>query len=535
MCNSLADLLNLPLAWKRIKLDAPRRAFVRNPYELYLVESDLTAWLHEAEELLRRESYHPSSMTVIDVPKGNGLVRPAGCLSLIDRLIYYALLGACYPHIRRRLATYQNVVDYSYPLAPYRDLVKWIANYFPGEQAFQRDSQQLLEQGFTFVVFTDITSYYENIDLHILISDLNAIGCPQSATQLLRHCLYKWSTVTGRGIPQGFSPSDILGKLYLHNIDRSLRAASIEHKRYVDDIRIFCRSYSDAKKSLLFLSRQLRKRGLHIQAAKTRILHASDAKEEIDRIDRALRAVRSNYIKATSKFLNLDSPYPQLWDADDLVEKTMDKTSISIIRKAYKLHFIREHSGKFDKRLFNFLLARLGNVKDSFAFPHVLSLLTDHPEITDSVLRYLSNCNIIDKAQEHFVDFLSSENAIYEYQKYQIIEAIGLHSNSVSESMLATVKMILNKAKGRYLRAACRHLIGKFGDPADLDEIEESYSDAADEFERAEIICALARMEPGRRNSFLGRVQNEHTWTQRAARLVRQGRFDNSVAQPKSV
>jgi hypothetical protein len=97
----------------------------------------------------------------------------------------------------------------------------------------------------------DISSFYENIDISLLVSDLRDTGAPPAAIDQLSVCLNRWSQVPGRGIPQGQSSSDILGKLYLNNIDQVLKSMGYSHLRYVDDIRVFCGSEVEAKKSSL--------------------------------------------------------------------------------------------------------------------------------------------------------------------------------------------------------------------------------------------------------------------------------------------
>jgi hypothetical protein len=77
----------------------------------------------------------------------------------------------------------------------------------------------LIDAGAAYVVMADITAFYENIDLGLLLSDLI------EAINQISSCLNKWAQVQGRGIPQGQSPSDILAKLYLNSIDQTLKGS----------------------------------------------------------------------------------------------------------------------------------------------------------------------------------------------------------------------------------------------------------------------------------------------------------------------
>jgi hypothetical protein len=139
-----------------------------------------------------------------------------------------------------------------------------------------------LAEGFPYVVFTDISAFYENVEIGILVSDVNALGAPASATALLSVCLNRWAQVPSRGLPQGLEASDILAKVYLNPVDRALINRDILHVRYSDDIRIFSHTKVAAQEAMVFLGRLLRARGLNLQAAKSAIVRADTAKVRID-------------------------------------------------------------------------------------------------------------------------------------------------------------------------------------------------------------------------------------------------------------
>jgi len=82
MSEDLARLLDLKVAWKRIKDDMRSRVFIRHPYAIQVVEFDLDGWLEARRAAIKNDSYAPASMFVCDVPKGKGLVRPGSHLSL---------------------------------------------------------------------------------------------------------------------------------------------------------------------------------------------------------------------------------------------------------------------------------------------------------------------------------------------------------------------------------------------------------------------------------------------------------------------
>lgn len=235
----LIDLLDLDLAWRRTKSDLQSgRVFVHSPLEIELVEADLKPWLDRLRQKIQN-SYQPESAVIADIPKGNGAVRPGAMLSLEDRVVYSALVGALLPTINNGLMWSQGIVDFSYRLSGTPRRVEWFTNTFNAWTAFRKASLEKIDKGATHVVITDITGFYENIDLSVLFSDLRNLGCHEEVTQLLSRCLNRWCVLPGRGLPQGLSTSDILSKVYLNPIDRAIIDSGIDFIRYVDDNRFY--------------------------------------------------------------------------------------------------------------------------------------------------------------------------------------------------------------------------------------------------------------------------------------------------------
>jgi hypothetical protein len=244
--NDLGDL-DLRVAWRRVKEDIDHRVFIGHPYAVSVIEHALDDWIGTRGEELKAGRYEPKPMFVCDAPKGEGLVRPGAHLSYADRLVYAACVGACLPAIHEVLRWSQGAVDFSYQLASDWKNPNWIRNRFGGWRDFEQFSLNYINDRAEFVVFADITAFYENIDIGLLISDLKATGAPQFAITQLSTCLNKWSQVPGRGLPQGQTPSDILAKLYINNIDCRLKQVGCRYVRYVDDIRAFFSSLPEAK------------------------------------------------------------------------------------------------------------------------------------------------------------------------------------------------------------------------------------------------------------------------------------------------
>ena len=177
--------LDLALAWRRTKLDLQtNRVFVRTPYEIELVEENLDGWLDQLHCKIVA-GYHPNSAPIADAPKGNGAIRPAAILSLEDRTVYTAVVGALLPKIYAGLKWAQGTVDFSYQFSENLGRVHWLKNRFLNWRRFRRvQTDRLSGDGVSHVVFTDLTGFYENVDLGILMSALRGLGCDSTTVQI---------------------------------------------------------------------------------------------------------------------------------------------------------------------------------------------------------------------------------------------------------------------------------------------------------------------------------------------------------------
>jgi hypothetical protein len=516
--------LDLALAWRRTKADLQaNRVFVRMPCEIELVEENLDGWLNQLNQKIAA-GYHPSSAPIADIPKGNGAVRPAAILSLEDRTVYAALVGALLPEIYSGLRWAQGTVDFSYQLSGNLSSVGWLRNRFLNWRRFRRvQTDKLAGERVSHVVISDLTGFYENIDLEILMSDLRALGCDVGKVQILQTCLRRWGVIPGRGIPQGYSASDILAKVYLHPVDRAMIDEGFDYIRYVDDIRLFCSSFTDCKKSLMFITQVLRGRGLNMQTSKTEMIRKADAAGKIEGITPVIEAAQERYKKEIAEIVGHIDPYAPISEIE--VEVDPEEAPIEALLDVFKQYFTDE-GAQFSGTLFHFLLHRLAAQSDQSAVEFCLRQLPIRPQETQPVLDYFDSVGARDRVYPTLAEFLRSDDCIYDYQTYQIFHWLGSGSVAPTPELTSIARQLtFDPARPSYLRAVCRRVLQEYGSIADVERLERSFAGALDDLEAAQILVSLKRMEAGRRNAFYGRVTGGGVLCSRAARLVRQARL----------
>ena len=437
--------------------------------------------------------------------------------------MYTILLDAMYPKIYESFAQNRDP-DFSNPLRP-PDSSQWFGNFFKAWQGFSEATIAAIDSGTAWVVSADITGYYESIRIDLLASDLREAGVADELVRALCRALNRWSPVDGRGLPQGFAASDILGKFYLARLDQSLARIGLHHIRYVDDIRIFCSTRPEAQHALIKLIELTRQRGLLLQSAKTEIKRSDVAREDAEGITPIITGIQQQYKDEMLHMLNIDMPSLADRALEDYLFQEGKDPPVKILENAYDAYFL-ESSGSFNKTLFRYLLKRLGRARSAHCYPHVLEHLRTQPQETKATLDYISASGLSYAACPLVERFLHSDANVYWYQVLLLLTwAHDELDENHAHILLPYVRAISDEMNrpAPLLRVAWR-FIGTFGLPVDVEQLESQYDRVGDDRDRAALIMALERMEVGRRNSLLSRCANDGPLTQLAVSLTKRKR-----------
>lgn len=227
---------------------------------------------HKAENLdklvqtLGEGSYRPQGIRRVWIPKpGSKEQRPLGVPTVRDRVVQTALVKVLEPIFERDFA------EQSYGFRPRR-----------GCKDALRRVEQLLREGYAWVVDADLKSYFDTIPhgkLMERVAEKVADGVVLDWIEAflkaeVMETLKGWTPE--QGTPQGAVLSPLLANLYLHPLDQEMAEAGYEMVRYADDFLVLCRSREEAEQALEKLQSWTAPAGLKLHPVKTRIVNANE-------------------------------------------------------------------------------------------------------------------------------------------------------------------------------------------------------------------------------------------------------------------
>ncbi len=370
-------------------------------------------------------AYKAPRADVLNVPKSNFTLRYALETSIADRALYQGLAAALAPYFDPLLPW--QVFNHRLRAKPgERDQGKRRSGkryLFNGAIESWRNfigSVQSSLDGTTTLLSTDLTNYYENINLETLrntmldlLPEVSATPAQKAALRnqlsVLFECLSEWCYRSDRGLPQNRDASSFLANVYMLPVDRAMIAAGYSYFRYMDDIKIVCRDIFHARRALKDLTLELRKVGLSVNSGKTEICEPNDTDKISTHLDHGGRELQQ---------------LSAVWQTRSL--KPISRSFSAL--KALTLKLLTE--GGINKRAFRFCIRRMEAlaVCPEFAVPLayfaeitplVIEALTTHPSATDQLVRYLRSVQLTDDQLAALALFIQDKHkTTYTWQCY---------------------------------------------------------------------------------------------------------------------
>jgi RNA-directed DNA polymerase len=225
-------------------------------------ERDLSKNLKHLSEQLRDGTFQPQPVRRVWIPKpGSREKRPLGIPTVRDRVVQTALRLVLEPIFERDFAVQ------SYGFRPNR-----------GCKDALRRVDDLMKQGYTWIVDADLKSYFDTIPHEPLRQRVEAKVSDGAVLDLVVAFLnqqvldgMKAWTPEG-GTPQGAVLSPLLSNLYLDPLDHRMAESGVEMVRYADDFVLLCRSHEEAERALERVRQWMVPAGLVLHPVKTRIV-----------------------------------------------------------------------------------------------------------------------------------------------------------------------------------------------------------------------------------------------------------------------
>lgn len=444
----------MKIGWHLAQLDS-RDDFLSDPVDYSDFASTLSERLPYIVEEIKHQRYRPRHLLDVEVPKSGLSVRPGNVLPLEESIVLHAIVYLMAPRLDRKLE--RNV--YSYRLHP-----DWEKRVRKGKDLFKEDQRELpflrrrtirqfdpmeawyvawpdfdherrrafADKGFTHATKTDITAYFENVDLRHLDTQLRALLPQEPAILgLLMRILESWTRTTstgvliGRGIPQGNDVSSFLANLYLIPLDTALTRFCKRRKatwyRYVDDVDVYSRDYSSARDAVFVINEALRGLHLNLQGSKTEIVEGKDLAKALDDsesrvVDAAWREIQSFDCRSSTAQRRVTEALKQLRPCGQRFRRGLPES-------------VRKMANR-DSRILRRLMTVYGRCGRPWLLEVAFAALRELPELRmlSKCLRYLSQQRyaLHHSIVRRLLALIEEGQLPIPYQTARVVETIGM-------------------------------------------------------------------------------------------------------------
>ncbi len=341
MSNKKVKKSEIELCFERFLLDADHE-FYPDPIrykDLRCVHSELISAIYNTLKQIFNQnviSYSVKRYYDWDVPKSNYVIRQGCSFHPYDVIFFHFVLNRLIPIIEPNLsqARYSFRVKHSKSKHVFgrRLTENWLQ--------FKTDIRDyfLNHPEYKYLVTTDVAGFFEYIPITTFKKQLLYMcnNNEDQAIELSNKMLRAYSDYSG--MPQNCDPFSYLCTAFLDFLDKELEANSLKHFRYVDDIKVACKTKTEAKKAIVLIIRTLRKAHLNLATAKTDIIPVNSKKfnEMFKDFPALLHDIDNAVYKKQKRMIN--NLYPKL---------------VSLTKKEIK------QKDNFDERLFRACIWRI--------------------------------------------------------------------------------------------------------------------------------------------------------------------------------
>ena len=444
--------------------------------------------------------FKPISRLLFDIPKDSGALRYSLETCFYDRIAFLAfgvtLIEKFDQLLHRRVFSHRyNCLEKGNNKSKYLFL-------YSINQWKKFDEYVRVDALHKTILATDIQNFYENIQIRTLkdtllscLKNISSSGKEKAICRFcidsLCECLKAWAFNTKMGLPQNRDISSFLANIYMMPIDEFMINSGFDYYRYMDDIKIICNDYFQAREILRKLVGKLRDRGLNINPKKTDILEPDTSAHRafIDRGEFKIERIDS-LINSKKKHLVLEG----FNEVKQLLLQLQNKDNLTSREYRFCIN-----------RIANFALCKDIQKPDGYfkeITDYILRKIPFYPQSSDQYFKYLVSIDGIEKYHLNVIVeyLLDSEKAIYGWQNY-LLWKIVTYYDYCEVKLHSEARTIVEKyhySDGLYsdenLAGAILYL-GKCGDNKDRKLIAQKFSNYKNFFIQRHALIAIQTLK----------------------------------------
>lgn len=427
--------------------------------------------------------------------------RKVSIIDPLDCIKYHSLVFLIAEKIEQARNPKTNNIVFSYRFSPNNnELFDSAYNY---ESFINQIKAKVALPENKIIVYCDIASFYERLNLHRLESELFSLGAEKKIVLIINELLLFWAKKNSYGLPIGSNASRILAEASLIPIDNFLISNNINFCRFVDDYRFFAPDSQTAHYWLTLLIERLSQEGLMINQYKTSIQEIKPLaiktpeqikQDEINKMTETFDEAEKS-IEMYEGGYSGDVPLKFVKLTDEQKDKIRKLNEIELYNNLHK-ELVIEPS-QFES------FCKVIQLKNKFElFKHIPDLLEKYPQFTpysvDLLLQTASDIpdDIRNSIKSKFINWLNKCNLLPEYIIVSIIRLLSSTQFHDKEQLWKLYQGITIKSSV-YLTRSLLESLEKCCNRQDVKEILNYYSRATNWDKRQIIKLVKKRFESG--------------------------------------